>query len=312
MKKFGTKIVVIFLPVIFFLLVMELYISSELAKGKRYYLQADWHDLRNHHSDVLFIGNSRMRNHINPGIIDEATGKKAEIIGQDGQDMHFMWLKFKEYERNNKRPEVIFLQFDPFFLNECKDLFGFDNYRTGFYMNRIDFTSLHQRIGYLWFYEYLPLAAIDIYLFIRVLFSLTIPADQGFEYARGSQIIQRKWEGRWDVYPQIEVKTESVSNYLDSFAIYCKQHNIQLNAIYTPQSYPSYKEVKNVKALGHMIMLINRKYAINMIFNNYNSPQYNDSTLFHNHMHLNQKGVNVFMKQFLDSTILGMRTIGRE
>lgn len=305
MKKFITKIASIFLPIIILLFGIEAYISSELAKGKRYCIQADWHDLRNHNSDVVYIGNSRMRNHINPDIIEKETGKKVEIIGQDGQDMHFMWLKFKEYEKCNKKPQSIFLQFDPFFLDEKEDLFGFDNYRTGFYLNRIDFRSLHERIGYSWSYEYLPLAAIDFYLMVRVLFSLTIPKEQGFEYTRGSQIIHKEWAGRWKEYPEIEVKLETRSNYLDSFAVYCKQHNIQLNAIYTPQSYPSYGEGRNVKILCRILDAIKTKYEMDIVFTNYNSPIYNDSTLFFNHMHLNKRGVDVFMKQLLDSSNSG-------
>ena len=57
MSRFLAKILLIIIPVFLLSFILELVISSQLDKGKRYYFQADWHDLKNHEAEILFIGN---------------------------------------------------------------------------------------------------------------------------------------------------------------------------------------------------------------------------------------------------------------
>src|SRR6476646_4189187 len=113
MRKFLLKLLLLFLPILLVALGCEFYITKQVNAGKRYYFQADWHDLKNHNSDVLFVGNSRTWVHVDPFAIQNRFHIKCEVIAQDGQGAQILWLKFKQYVNNNKTPREIYLQFDP-------------------------------------------------------------------------------------------------------------------------------------------------------------------------------------------------------
>lgn len=305
MKKFLLKLSSVLVPFIILLYIGQYYVSTQSAKGKRYSFQGDWLDLKNHNSDILLIGNSRTWVNVDPWQIQKATGKKTEVIGQDGQRIKLLWLKFKQYMKVNKKPQHVFLQFDPFFLNDRKDLYGIDNYRTCFYMNQANFSQMSDADGYTIWYEYLPLAAIDFDLMARIIMNHTVPEKDSYEKTHGFEAPTRKWSGDWE-HPDV-TRLDSISNYTDSFFVYCRNNKIKLDAYFTPMSSPSYHKFKDLNKLYEELNYLNNKYNMKVLLHNYNSDAYyNDSSLFYNHMHLDAKGVDFFMqKQFLkDSTII--------
>jgi hypothetical protein len=304
MKRFITQIILYTVGIFLLFFSIEWLMGKSLDEGKRYYFQADWHDLKNHNADVLVIGNSRTWVHYDPFLIEKKTGLKTEAIAQDGQGAQVVWLKFKTYFKNNSAPHKILLQFDHWFMHQRADLYGIKNFRTGFWNDRIGLRELKRLNGYSAYFHYLPLAAIDFDLFWRWAFNHQIPEAESYARTHGFMPQQKSWKGNWK-NPDVVIDTGMVSQYMDSFFVYAKKNQVDMYLIYPPQSYPSYQFFTGKEKIKKQAEMFNQKYQMNVPFIDYNSAAiYNDSTLFYNHMHLNQKGVAVFMRQMLaDSSI---------
>jgi len=166
MKKFVIRTTRFFacLAIFAFLighLIETLVIDKRMVAGNRYSFQGDWHDLANHNSEVLFVGNSRTWVHINPFTFTKKTKLTSEVIGQDGQRAQVLFIKLKQYLKSNKKPKHIVLQFDPIFYDEIDNLVGYADYAPYFYLDRLKFCrELDNKIGYNFLYHYIPLYSI--------------------------------------------------------------------------------------------------------------------------------------------------------
>lgn len=301
MKRFLLKISIYLFLLLVFALSAEYLITKRVNQGFRYSFQADWHDLKNHNSEILFIGNSRIWVHVDPFAIQEKFRTKCEIIGINGQGPHLLWLKFKEYSQHNIPPKEIYLQFDPFFLQQRQDLYGIQNFSTGFFRDRIDLSSLKPYKGYSDFYRFAPLSAIDFTLLIKVILNDTVSKSDSYESTHGFQRQDKKWNGNWSSTAKTIIDTNNISSYIDSFIVYSKKKNINLYAIYPPQSPVSYRNTLKPDMLLFKISGLSELFQYPVTFIDFNSDSlYSDSTLFYNHMHLNSKGVGVFMKQLIN------------
>lgn len=310
MRKFILKLVVLIGVIGMPAFLMEIYISFKLDKGYRYAFQADWHDLKDHHSEILFIGNSRTWLHVDPFVVMQRFNTSAEIIAADGQDVHFLWEKFRQYRRYNKQPREIYLQFDPFFIIERDDLFGASNIQTCFFGNRADLSSLKNRRGYKQIYCYIPMLAYQPGFIAKVLKGDTISSAESFERTRGFQSRDWQWSGRWNQPESVKFEINRVSPYIDSFINYASQHKVQLYFMYPPQSEISYQKSVRPDLVQKKANEYRQKYGPGIIYLDMNIPgSYNDSTIFYNHLHLNRKGVKLFMQQLVeqDSAFLSFR-----
>ena len=300
MRKFLTIISCYLVALMVLAWLTEKLIDQRLANGSRFYFQADWHDLSNHNAEILFVGNSRTYRHVNPFEVEKRLKKKCEIIASSGQTTHLLWLKFKQYLKGNKCPSEVYLQFDPYFIAEINDLYGLDNFRTTFFRDRVDMTSLENYNGYSDYYRYFPLAAVDFDLVRKILLNDTIPARESYEATHGFLGLYKSWSGKWQ-HPEItELPSQRISNYLDSFAVFCKNNNVKLYLIYPPQSTPSYKLVTNKHLLEEKWKRLETLTHQSIPFVNLNEEHdYSDSTFFFNHIHLNGKGINQYMEDLL-------------
>lgn len=287
--------------------VAEMWIGSQLKHGKRYFFQGDWHDLANHNSDIIFVGNSRTWVHVDPFFIQKEFNTSCEVVAQDGQDIAIVWLKLKEYLKNNKAPKELYLQFDPFFLKSRDDLFGIDFLRTCFFFDRVDLTSLSQRNGYKSYYRFIPLAAYNWKLMDKIRKNETIDSSESFENTRGAIIQDKQWEGDWLQPETTNIDLIKARTSLDSIVLTCKSHQIKLYAIFSPQSYPSYQRINNIHLLDKEIERLEEISGLEIPFVNFNGAQYDDSTFFYNHMHLNRKGVDHWMHDLVNTPELFTR-----
>lgn len=301
MKHFTIRII-LYLTIIFFIFLgAEFYVSRQLLEGKRYYFQADWHDLGGHNSDVVFIGNSRTWTQIDPTQIMDSLGIDCEIIAQDGQTIGFLWLKFKEYLKVNPKPSDVYIQFDPWFIFDREDLYGIDNIRTCFFGDRVDLTQLKDREGYIGLYRFLPTAALDHELMLKIFLKDTISFDSSFEKTRGFISNDVPWSGNWDSIAVRNYDWSTRSSYIDSFMNLFATEKIKVHGYIPPVTNPLREKILNLDTLN--TIFFNHVYAHGIREANFtdfsNFKVYNDSSLFYNHMHLNRKGVSVFMNQIL-------------
>lgn len=279
----------------------ELYLSDKLNKGYRYFFQGDWHDLKNHNSDVIFLGNSRTWVHCNPFVVQKKFGIKAEVLAQDGQTIHLLWLKFKEYLKSNRVPKELYLQFDNHFLIDEKKLYGFQTFSTCFFGDRIDLTSLNRWEGYSTFFRFVPLLAIDPQTIARIALNDTIAKEDSYENTHGFKSSSSNWYGgNWEQKHITYFDSKKVSPYLDSFVNAAKINDIKLYALFTPQSPSAIAGIKNKSEFEDLVLKLERKYNIQIPFLLFdNLRDYDKQEYFYNHLHLNTKGVEFFMNQFV-------------
>ncbi len=275
-------------------LAVEQLITYRLKHGFRIAPQNDWHDLENHNSDILFIGSSKVWVEIDPFKVSRKFGVKAETIAQDGQTIDVLWQKFKQYSKVNRKPREIYIQCDPYFTGTSRDLFGFENFKSYFYNDRYNMGVLKNKTGYENYYKHLPLLAVGNQC---IRFILNIQTSETYKKTRGYEPQNLQWIGDWNHPPPNIRFTLSGLNYLDSFHSFCDKNDIKCYFINFPVSPPSYSVISSYK------MFYDSLKAKHIQLLNFNNPViYNDSTLFYNHMHLNEKGANVFMNQFMNDT----------
>lgn len=301
MKRFIFKSL-FFIGIIYALgCAVEFWIGTQLKEGKRYFFQGDWHDLDNHNSEILFVGNSRTWVHVDPFFIQKKFNTTCEVVAQDGQDIAIVWLKLKEYLNHNQAPKELYLQFDPFFLQTRNDLYGIDFLRTCFFFDRVDLTSLSNRNGYKAYYRFVPLAAYNWKVMGKIWNDEVIDSTESYENTHGAIIQDKMWEGDWQHPENVSIDAHRIGVELDSIVMACKSRDIALYAIFSPQSSPSYSRISNVEILESEILRLEKLSGMSIPFINFNGDQYNDSTLFYNHMHMNRKGVTLWMDSLVNT-----------
>ena len=277
-------------------LCMEQLITYRLQNSFRATIQNDWHDLKNHNSEILFIGGSSAMVEINPFEVSDKFGVKAEILSQDAQSIDLLWQKFQQYLAVNYPPKEIYILYNPITAGIGNNLLYLDHFKSYFFMDRYNIGKLKNKDGYHIYYKYLPLLAVGTQ---SLQFIFNFPTRNTYEKTRGYLPQHATWLGNWKYPPDnIDFNLKGL-DYIDSFVSICHKKNITCYFIYPPVSPASYRLLSKYKQFE------NRLYLLHANQRNYNSNTlYNDSTLFYNHTHLNEKGVQVFMKQLLnDSTV---------
>src|SRR5690606_30561742 len=118
---------------------------------------------------------------------------------------------------------------------------------------------------------------------------------------KGFHAYDKQWADGEDIWGKpgtLKFVNDGSVAYLDSFRNYAEDEGIRCYFIFTPISYPAYCNISNYPEYKQVL----NKQGI--YFTDFNDERYNDSTLFSDHMHLNQKGVDVFMQQLLSDTTL--------
>ncbi|MCA9346933.1 hypothetical protein KC960_05585 [Candidatus Saccharibacteria bacterium] len=275
-------------------------ISYRLNQKHQYYVQGDWHMLEGHNSELLFVGNSRTYKHVDPIFLDSALHTTSEVIAQDGQTIDFIWVKFREYTKVNSAPKEIYVQTDHFTLFLHDKLYGIQNISPYFFMKRIDLSDLSTKGGYHSYYTYLPMMAMKFEYIRKMILDDTLK-NYSFKKNRGAELVDQEWSGDWQNTPEVTFDPEHPClRFIDSFFNYCKTNNVKLNFIFPPMSAPSLKNIKASDRIEQVIAKKSVKYGYPAHYRNYtDTTLYNDSTLFYNHMHMNRRGVKVFMHQLL-------------
>jgi hypothetical protein len=282
------------------------YIIKKHTYNKQYHLQSDWHIKHNKNVDAVLVGNSRIYQMLNAEMLSKFTSNKHYALCQASRGSKVLYYKFVKFLEFNPNPENVYFQFDPYFCGKSLTRGTFNgkfSYLPYLYFNNLGINHLFEdEAGFSTFEVYLPLLRYfrsgvkGPYLMFLHLFQLE-PYKKGF-FEYGNEIQNKNWmaSSSWEK----PLKTDDIMDfsYVDSFRMLCKNRNIKLTLIYTPQSYPSYLMVDKriIRELSN--------YAIinNIRFINFNNDSYNNKNLFYNHMHLNSRGSVIFTKSFLDSS----------
>lgn len=318
MRPFITRlsIVIFVFTTILFLVGMGMeYFLYRNTRELFYTRQSDWHLYHRIKPDVLFIGNSRMAAHVDMPKVIEKFKMPMYLLGQDARNSKVLWYKFKTFISRNRNPKCIVLQFDPFFLRRRNmtqaTFFAKENYLSYLFFNSLHINHLfEQEKGFYWYETFVPLVR---YIHYPLMFSFHWHKKFSDPYAKpynaGSWLIQYDSTSRLanldtmsaDAIDDFSMSETNDFQYIDSFIHYCKQHQINLALVYPPQSPASYNRYASLNIQRMHAYL---KQYPNIPFRDFNTVGIDADSLYHNHLHLNHLGAQVYTQaliHYLDS-----------
>jgi len=298
--KFSAILAILSVIIILIAYILEVIIQKNTNK-KQYLLHADWNSKIKENYDILFIGNSRVWIQINSELISNKTNLKVYDLTQNGKSVKLLWYKFRNYTKFNSPPKELFLQFDNRFISNEYPVATYEKefFLSYIYLDPLKLNKLFkEEIGIKDYETYIPL--IRYYGYSSILYS-HLTGIQNCDwldsntYKFGFYPRKYSWDANWNK-PLIYNYNSKNLNYIDSFRIYCQANNVKLHLFHPPQSTTSY----NVRSDENKKVIENYICKYNLEFTDFNSNIYNDSTIFSDHIHLNQKGSQIFTNQIIE------------
>ncbi|GHT19047.1 hypothetical protein AGMMS4957_02480 [Bacteroidia bacterium] len=244
-------------------------------------------------SDVIISGNSRAADDFSPQILDSVLHINSYNFGMHGQPFPVQLVRFKLFEKYNQKPKLIIHSVDFFTLSQGYrfNMRQFSPYlhedllRDG--LRKMGATEAELNIP-LWFY------ASGWRLILEV---FTRPSTPDFGH-KGYVEKDLNWDGaKFDKVlsgDSLAAKREpEVVALFDSYLSYCKENDIQVILVYTPQYIKATEFTKNWDGEMQLYHDFAKKYDIPFLDYTHDAIC-NDITYFYNATHLNKKGAELF------------------
>jgi hypothetical protein len=284
MKKLLYK-VILFLSV-----VLVLAVAAEVVIWFNYGKQASalesWHTMGGVDADILFVGNSRTRVHIDNEAVGECYQKKAYNITQEGYNLDIFVAKIIKYLEGNKKPELIICQVDPVCFRPSTDFYSRSSLIKYIFLDREHINySLQPLSGYNKFEAYIPL------LRYKGLPGMLLRHLRGYDIPLKDKAAFQPQDQQWAPgrIPE-DIMTFDMSAFkevskLDSI---CEANDIRLIFHYPPVHKRLYDMQTNY---GQFIDSINK---LGVTFYDWNTRKdWDDTSLMYNYIHLNKAGAAV-------------------
>lgn len=286
--KYIAALVVITLVSMFALDCVYTYVyESAIPRNKTQYLLK----LKNEKIDYVFLGSSRVENHIVTKLVEEKTSKKALNLGVQGGRLDDVSLMIKFLINNKIKTEKIFIQVDY--------LYNFENPSTIVgteslpYIRSNKIISEHRRQNpnynvnyYIPFYRY---GMNDFKLGFREFFNCLVGKRSKVNFANGFEPKFDKFSNKGANLPETILKKNKNIEEINSI---CKENNIDV--IYF--CAPFCTEMKNI---GFIDKLKNKLPNFIDFSREIKSNEY-----FKDCAHLNEKGAHLFTQKLIDSCLV--------
>jgi hypothetical protein len=310
-KLFIKNILLFVTPFILVSYFLDVFISTNLKKSnsmaqKEY---STWNDILDEkiNADIAIYGASRAWVHINPTKITDSLNISAYNLGIDGHNFWLQNLRHLLYFKNNTKPKLIIHSLDIFTLEKRKDLYNPDQFLPYMLWNKDIQKATIDYVGYNFFDYKIPLiryygkyksllTAGELYFF---------PQWNSIEKIKGYQGQPLIWNNDFDLaikkmkgYTAI-LDTASIALF-DKYLQECKNNNIRIIFVYTPEYIEGQKFVKNRNDIIEKYKFYSKKYDIPFYDYSNDSISYN-KTYFYNASHLNKDGAEFFTNKFIDT-----------
>ena len=304
MKKFIRQILFFFVPIIVLSVLLDLVLSYQLKKSKTHAFReyAVWNDLYsgNINADLLIMGSSRAWRHIDPSILEDSLGISSYNLGMDGQHLPMQLWRYEKFLKKNKKPKTIIYSLDFFMLTHTDNLFNKDQFLPYLLFDFEAEQHLKNYIGFDYFDYRIPLvrycgAYKAIFHASRI--SLFPNANKKGR-VKGFYAENKKWNQDFEkakatmrsYYATIDT---SILNQFDNYLLKCRQNNIKVVLVYSPEYFEGQKFVINRPEIIKTFENLAKKY--NNVFLNYSSDTLSfQKALFYNTTHLNKRGAELF------------------
>lgn len=252
-------------------------------------------------ADLVINGTSRAHKHINPFVLDSVLGVQSYNIGMSGAEFNKQYIRYMTFEKYCKKPKVIIQEVDYSTLsisNERDDrffpyLFDIDKNLIReqlkwvnnfyFYVPAVRYSGLNSYImqGFGEFFHLIHFPDVKV----KGFYANDLPWD-GSELSKillGDSLVSQK-------------QTEAIKLF-DSFLSYCKENDIQVVMVFTPEYIKATEFVKDKSDVINIYNSFSKKYDI-PFFNYSTDSLCYDTTYFYNAEHLNRKGAKLFSLRF--------------
>ncbi|WP_299114699.1 hypothetical protein [uncultured Winogradskyella sp.] len=289
------------------LLALDIYLSKYLKSSHEFSGEIEvWEDIykSNLDLDVAIYGSSRAFVHFNSQILNDSLRLSTYNFGVDGHNFWLQYYRHKEYLKYNPAPKTIIIAVDMFSLAKREDLYNQHQFLPYMLWNHSLRETLSDYDGYHSAEYYIP--------FIRYfgkrkklpLLSAIISNKKQVKPYRnlGYRGMDRKWnkdfENAKKKMKSYEVKQHKPSvNLFEKFIVECKEMNINLVLVYSPQYIEGQNFIKNKEEVVKVFENFSDKY--NLEFLNYSNNKISfDKSLFYNSNHLNKTGADIFTSTF--------------
>lgn len=310
MKKFLVKILVFIVPIIAILYPVDLFLSNYLKKSNTHAFgeYSVWNDLieGNINSEIVIYGSSRAWVGINPNLIGKELNKKVYNLGIDGHNFWLQYLRHQILLKYNKKPRHIIVSIDPFTFERREDLYNKDQFLPYLLYNNNFHQSLKPYKGYSTTYYYIPcLRFIGRTKAVNAAFgSLIKPNTNEAGRVNGFKAINTKWNKDLEKAIQ-KIKFYKIDFHKPTIRLFkrfikeCKEENIKLIFIYTPEHMLGQEFIKEKKLLMNLMNEITSKN--NIPFIDYSKDSIcSDKKYFYNSNHLNKLGSEKFTIKLIE------------
>lgn len=309
MKKFLIRFILFCLPLAAISYSTDVFVSKELKKSNTYTEgeYSTWNDIYDGkiNSDIVVYGSSRAWEHIDPTMITDSLHTTAYNLGINGHTFWLQYLRHKLLLEHNTKPKLIIHSLDIFTLNKGEDLFNPDQFLPYMLFNEEMKNSIADYNGYKLPDFFIPL--IRYYGKTDALKNtvklLLKPSVNPVMRVKGYQGQEKEWNSDFDKvrekmdYFVAKYDTASIMLF-DKYLEECKEKNIKVVFVYTPEYIEGQKFIKNKEALMAIYNRFSKKY--NIPFYDYsNDPLCFEKKYFYNVLHLNKAGAELFTAKLI-------------
>lgn len=256
--------------------------------------------------DILMLGASRVRNHVNPAIIDSVTGYKSYNAGAEAANILEIKMILDAYLTAHPAPKLVVLNLDASTLDIHRQYIGF-------YPKYLEFKDippvaelLHKnrvRVGLYRLLPFLETAEIDDYnrgnmLKVALGQRKLPPGDffyKGFE--SNTTVTMPPSEIPCGSMAKVAMEGEAIEAFEELIQT-CKEQGMAMLFFYAPEYKRSNQKcISNFSGVMNYYDSVAARYSIPFV--RHDTLALNDSgALFANVMHLNRKGAEVYSNFF--------------
>ena len=312
MKKFIRALLLFFIPILVLAYPLDLFISHNLKKSNKVYGEYEvWNDIYNSKikSDMLIYGSSRAWVDISPEILEDSLKIRVYNLGMDGHNFWLQYLRHLEYLKFNNRPKHIILTVDFNSLQKRGNLYLYEQFLPYMLWNKNikDFTKSYE--GFTYFDYDIPLIryfgnsskvkdGISIGLGSYKSKPFRIKGYRGNTNSWSKDLENAK--SKLKIY-KIHIDTASVTLF-DRFLKECKNNNIKVSLVYTPEHIDGQKFIENKSLITNLYKSYAEKY--DLIYLDYSEDSICLSkNYFYNATHLNKIGSELFTKKLANDLL---------
>lgn len=311
MKKFLINSFYFVFPILLFGYSFDVFLSKNMKKSNAFAAgeYPVWNDILDGkvNSDIVIYGSSRAWVHFDSDIIRKKIKKSTYNLGIDGHNFWLQNLRHKQLLKFNKKPKLIIYSLDVITLLDNTELSNYEQFFPYMLFNQ-DFKNAIIGSNSDKNFEFsIPLLRyFGRYKSIRTAFEMALfheenPIERSCGYKGQDLLWNNDLENaqkKMGSYKAV-LNTSSILNF-ENFLKECKNLNIKIIFVYSPEYIEGQKFIENKYEIIKLYNDLSKKYSI-PFYNFSNAKICFNKSYFYNATHMNKIGAELFSSQLADT-----------